>query len=36
MYWCDNCDDGFYAEESDSIIEEKTKEFFKMIKEKEC
>ena len=35
VYWCDSCNDGFYAEESDSIIEEKVKAFFEMVKEKE-
>lgn len=33
VYWCDTCNDGFYAEESDEVIEKKVTEFFKMVKE---
>jgi len=35
VYWCDTCNDGFYTDECSDIIEEKVKEFFKNIKEKE-
>jgi len=35
VYWCDTCNDGFYTDESESIIEEKVKEFWKTIDEKE-
>jgi hypothetical protein len=36
VYWCDTCNDGFYAPESDDVIEQKVKKFFDMVqKERE-
>ena len=35
VYWCDACNDGFYTDESETIIEEKVKEFWKSVDEKE-